>query len=133
MKNDKLKPLSAFEWASVSRYIIYISRAAQLQEINSNDVVSFPLARVGVEKVLVRKVRVLASLEYNQQRLECFVGLHKGDFEDNELSVIRSLYLQFNRSIETVNEHIGVAKSYREALAVDMSLVDVEVQDDIPF
>lgn len=108
MSNGKLLTLSDFDWASAANYIIYISRVAGLREINSNHVISFPLARLGPEKVLKQKRRVLALLEENKASVERFAGEHKGDLGRKELAILRTLYLQYKASIETVTDHIDV-------------------------
>lgn len=111
MSSSKLKPLSDFEWASVSRYISYISSIASLQEINSNHVISFPLSRVGPEKLLKQKGRVLIALEGNKASVERFVGEHRSELDDNELAVLRTLYMQYRDNIETVKAHIDFAET----------------------
>ncbi len=108
MSKSKLLTLSDFEWASAANYIIYISLVAGLREINSNHVISFPLARLGPEKVLKQKKRVLALLEENKANVERFAGEHRGDLGSNELAILRTLYLQYKGNIETVTDHISV-------------------------
>lgn len=128
----QLKPLSAFEWASVSQYIVYISSVAGLKEFNSNDLISFPLAKIGAEKLLSRKERLLVLLRGNKKRIERFVGDRKEELGEGELSVLRSMYLQFKRSIETVEEHIRIAGLYQEVAGTGL-FPSEETQDDLPF
>jgi len=128
----QLKPLSAFEWASVSQYIIYISSVARLVEVNSNDVVSFPLAKIGPKKLAARKERVLALLKSNEKQIERFAGARKEELGDSEMSVLRSMYLQFKRSAETVEEHLRIARLYEEVSGAELFSVE-EDEDDYPF
>lgn len=130
---DQLKPLSAFEWASVSQYIVYVSSVAGLKELNSSDLISFPLARMGPMKLVARKVRALAALEGNKEQIERFVGRYEGELGDSEMSVLRSMYLQFKRSAEMVEEHIRVACLYLD-VEVPEALFELEaIEDDLPF
>lgn len=108
MSERKLLSLADFEWASAARYIIYISSVANLKEINSNHVVSFPLAKMGPEKLLSQKEAVLLALEGNKSSIERFVGEHRGDLAAEELAVLRSLYMQYKGNVEIVRGHIGI-------------------------
>ncbi len=103
-----------YEWASVAQYLVYISGAADLSEVSSDQVVSFPLARMGADRVVARKTRLLLLLENNVTRLERFVGAYKEELNENELAVLRTLYIQYQRNIETVNAHLKVARMYRD-------------------
>jgi len=94
---------------------------------------SFPLSKVGSGKLVGRKTRVLAQLEANLQRLEKFVGRYKEALEDAEMAVLRTIYLQYKRNIETVVEHLRVARLYQEAKDAGFFPVDEEVEDDLPF
>jgi hypothetical protein len=107
----KLLSLSDFEWASAARYIVYISSIANLKEVVSNRVVSFPLGRVGPEKLLKQKGDVLLALEGNKSNIERFVGEHKDDLEEEELAVLRTLYLQYKSSAEVVRGHIAIIQT----------------------
>ncbi len=108
MSNEKMLSLADFEWASTARYIVYISSIANLKEINSNHVISFPLGRLGPEKLLKQKERVLFVLEGNKVSIERFVGERRSELDENELAVLRSLYMQYKSNIETVKGHIEV-------------------------
>lgn len=108
MSEKKLLKLADFEWASAARYIIYISSIANLKEINSNHVISFPLARMGPGKLLKQKESVLVALEGNKSSIERFVGEHKADLDPEELAVLRSLYMQYKGNAEIVRGHIGI-------------------------
>lgn len=118
MSNVKLKHLADFEWAGVARYIVYVSAASGLQEINSNHVNSFPLARLGPEALLKQKKRVLLILAGNRTGIERFVGRYKAELTRDELSVLRSLYFQYRDNEQTVRDHIGV---------VGQIIVEIEV------
>jgi hypothetical protein len=106
MSSKKLRPLADFEWASAARYIVYVSCIAGLREINSSHVNSFSLTRLGPEKLLKQKERVLLLLEGNKASIERFVGEHMSELDDNELAVLRTLYLQYRDNVETVKGHI---------------------------
>lgn len=112
MPNEKLHPLSAFEWASVSQYIVYISSVAGLEEINSDRVVSFPMARIGPDSLIVRKEKTLKVLERNVSRLEKFAAFKSEELGPYELSVLRSLYIQYRNNISTVKDHLRTARIY---------------------
>lgn len=118
MLSKKLLSLSDFEWASTARYIVYISSVANLKEINSNHVISFPLGRLGPVKLLKQKENVLSILEGNRTSIERFVGEHRAELDDNDLAVLRSLYLQYKGNAETVKGHIDI---------IETCLVEVEL------
>lgn len=109
MSSGRLLSLCDFEWASVATYIVYFSSVAGLAEVNSDHVISFPLGRLGPEMLLKRKERVLTVLEGNRASIERFVGDRRDDLSEDELAVIRTLYLQYKASIETVRGHIEIA------------------------
>lgn len=133
MSSSKLVPISAFQWASVAQYIVYVSRIAGLKEINSNFVISFPLAKIGVERLMTRKRRVLWLLNENLRLMEVFVGNRKDDLGVAEMSVIRGIYRQTKAWVELVEEHIRVAQMY-EATEVVNSLSDDKGDDgEFPF
>lgn len=108
MSSSKLLSLSDFEWASTARYIMYISSMTGLKEINSNHVISFPLGRLGPEKLLKQKENVLALLEANKASIERFVGERSAELDSDELAVLRSLYMQYKGNAETVRGHIDI-------------------------
>lgn len=113
MPDKKLQPIAAFEWASVAQYLVYISSRVGLAEINSQDVLSFPLARLGPDKLLRRKERALKMLEANIARLERFVGHVGDDLGPHELAVLKGMYTQYRGNIEMVKVHIETAKNYK--------------------
>lgn len=115
---DSLKTLKDFEWSSVTRYIVYVSRVARLSEINASHVVSFSLGRLGPDKLLKQKRRVLVLLEGNRAAVERFVGEHNSELHENELAVLRSIYLQCKSGIEMVKRHI---------IFIEQCVVDVEL------
>ncbi len=108
MSSSELLSLSDFEWASAARYIVYISSIANLKEINSNHVISFPLGRLGPDKLLKQKENVLVSLEANRASIERFVGAHKDELDEDEMAILRTLYLQYKGNAETVRGHIDI-------------------------
>lgn len=128
----QLKPLSAFEWASVSQYIIYVSSVAGLKEFNSNDVSSFPLARIGPNNLTARKERLLTLLKGNKKSIERFVGARKEELGAPELSVLRSMYLQFKHSVETVEQHLEIARMYQELSGPGLLSTQGD-EDELPF
>lgn len=132
MGERKLIPISAFEWASVAQYIVYISGAAGLQGINSSHVLCLPLAKMGPEKLLARKMRVDFVLKSNLKGLEVFVGRFKDELEPGEISVIRGMYRQFKDNLETVNGHMKIIEDF--ARTEYTGLYDQEEEkDDLPF
>lgn len=133
MSKSKLKKLSDFEWASACKYILYISAIAGLREINSSHVISFPLARLGPEKMLKQKRAALAVLEGNKSAIERFVGEHKSSLDDNELAVVRTLYLQYRDSAETVKGHIGFAEECVVELELALLQARENEADDFKF
>lgn len=108
MSEKELLSLSDFEWASAARYIIYISGVANLKEINSSHVTSFPLANLGPDRLMKQKEGVLLVLEANKSSIERFVGEHEGDLAKEELAVLRSLYMQYKGNAEVVRGHIDI-------------------------
>lgn len=118
MSKMKLLSLSDFEWASAARYIMYISTVAGLAEINVNRVNSFPLGMLGPDKLLKQKRAVLAALEGNKSRVERFAGERRKSLGKEELSVLRTLYMQYKGSAEVVRQHIDV---------IETCLVEIEM------
>lgn len=112
MTEIKIRPLADFEWASVTLYIVYISGVMGLSEINCNHVNSFPLARIGPDKLLKQKERTLALLKGNKSKIERFVGERKSELEEGEISVLRSMYMQIGGLIDLVERHIGATEMY---------------------
>ncbi len=108
MSERKLLALSDFEWVSAARYIIYISSIANLEEINSSHVVSFPLGKMGPERLLRQKESTLVALEGNRSSIERFVGEYKEDLGREELAVLRSIYMQYKGNAEVVRGHIDI-------------------------
>ncbi len=128
--SNELKHLSDYEWAGVARYIMYISNAAGLREINSNHVISFPLARLGPDKLLKQKKRALLLLVANKAAIERFVGAFRAELDDDELAIMRSLYLQYKGNEETVREHIAVIETC--IVEIEMGILQSkEVDDDL--
>ncbi len=133
MENEKLLSLSDFEWASTARYIVYISSVAGLSEINSNHVVSFPLGRIGPKRLLHQKELVLFRLEGNKKSIEKFVGKHRDALDDNELAVLRSLYLQYKNNIEMVKGHIDAIGTCIVEIELGILKAKESEQDDVLF
>ncbi len=132
MKERKLQPISAFEWASVAQYVVYISGAASLKEVNSEHVLCLPLAKIGPEKLLARKMRVALILKSNLRSLEGFVARFEDELEDNEISVIRGIYRQFRDNLETVDGHMELIEDF--ARTEYTGFYDQEEEkDDLPF
>lgn len=128
-----LKRLNDFEWASVAQYIVYISSVVGLAEITANHVTSFSLARLGPNKLLKQKKRVLVLLEANRAGLERFVGEHKSQLDENELAVLRSLYLQHKSGIEVVKRHIVFAKECLTEAELSLFGLKENDEDDLLF
>lgn len=128
-----LKHLKDFEWASVARYVGYIASIAGSSEINANHVVSFPLARLGPDKLLKQKKRVLALLEANRAGIERFVGNRRSHLDENELAVLRTVYLQYKSGAEMVRRHIVFLEDC--VIEAELTLLRMEEagQDDLLF
>ncbi len=128
-----LKFLADFEWASAARYIVYITRAAGLSEINSNHVISFPLARIGPDRLLKQKKRVLSVLKGNKAGIERFVGAYRAELNASELTILRSLYLQYKDNEETVRGHISVIEECMVEIEIGILKSKEEGEDDTLF
>ncbi len=133
MTGEKLKSLSEFEWASVAQYMVYISITAGLKEVDSSRVISFPMARLGTVAVLKRKKGTLLLLNENRKRIERFADEYKDQLSANEMSVLRSLYLQYKKGAEMVQGHIDIAESWIEELDGHRVQLDWEGEDDLLF
>ncbi len=132
MQERKLQPISAFEWASVAQYVVYINGAAGLKEVNSDHVLCLPLAKIGPEKLLARKMRVALVLKSNLRSIEGFVGRFEAELEANEISVIRGMYRQFRDNLETVAGHMELIEDF--ARTEYTGFYDQEEEkDDTPF
>lgn len=130
--SGSLKRIADFEWASVGQYMVYISSAMGLKEINSQAVISFPLTRLGPEAVIKQKKTAENALKWNISALERFVVSRKKDLGKDEIVVLRGLYIQYKCNLETVKEHIRSAEFYRAS--VDVSLFDsAEGEEDEPL
>jgi len=112
MIDRELLNLSDFEWASVARYIVYISSIANLKEVNTSHVHSFPLGRLGPKKLLKQKERILGVLEANKACIERFVGEHKGELDEGEMAILRTLYIQYRGNAEQVTGHIDAIRVF---------------------
>ena len=133
MTDLKLVSISSFQWASVAQYMVYISGAAGLHEINTDHVYSFPLARMGGERLVNQKRKVSGLLSENLQSLERFAGCHKDDLEESEMSVIRGLYRQTKMWIELIEGHINTAEMYRVTERVNSLFDGGGAEDEFPF
>jgi len=129
VSSKKVLSVSDFEWASAAKYIIYISAIAGLEEINSNRVVSFPFGRIGPDKLLKQKERTLVVLEANKRAIERFVGEHKHDLGEKELTILRSLYFQYKTGEETVKGHIRAIGDYMVAIEMQVLRSEEEGED----
>lgn len=130
MPKRKLSPLSTFEWASLSRYIHYISNAAGLIELGSDQVHSLRLSGVSSGVALARKKRTSDILQRNLRALEGFVGEYKEDLSDEEVSVIRSMYRQYQENASTVAEQEKVIVMLRSM--VQGNMFDLLGEEDEP-
>jgi len=133
MAERKLQPISAFGWASVAQYTVYISGVARLLEVNSDHVNSLPLARMTPQKLLSRKLRTQVILRSNLRALEVFVEKYKADLGLSELSVIRGFYRQYKDSLETVEGHMQIIENYARSSDKSMFEQTHEKSDDQPF
>ncbi len=133
MSSSKLLSLSDFEWASTARYIVYVSNIANLREINSNHVISFPLGRLGPEKLLKQKEAVLILLEENKASIERFVGKHRDELDENEMAVLRTLYLQYKSNAESVKGHIDIIASCMIEIELGIAQAQEVDSDDALF
>lgn len=133
MSDKKLLSLSDFEWASTARYIVYISSMANLKEINSSHVISFPLGKLGPDKLLKQKGSTLLLLKGNLSAIAAFVGEHQHGLDVNELAVLRTLYMQYKSSIATVTSHIKVIGSLLIEIELDVLQSQEVSKDDALF
>lgn len=135
MSSSETNSLSSYEWASAAQYIQYVSRVAGLEEINSDHINSFSLSRHGPDFLIARKNRTLASLLTNMVALEQFVTCVEGHRKSDELAIIRTMYVQFRRACEKVEEHIGKIKAYERTrqVAFEDFIREENERDDIPF
>jgi len=132
MSDEKLQPISAFEWASVTQYIVYISGAAQLLEVNSDHVRCLRLSKKGANTLLSQKLRMSVILKTNLRRLEGFVERFRGQLESTELSVIRGMYRQLKDNLETVERHMKTIENFAKSSNKDM-FEQSEAEDETPF
>lgn len=133
MSDKKLLSLSDFEWASTARYIVYISSMANLKEINSSHVISFPLGKLGPDKLLKQKGSTLLLLKGNLSAIAAFVGERQHELDVNELAVLRTLYMQYKSSIATVTSHIKVIGSLLIEIELDVLQSQEVSKDDALF
>ncbi len=114
MSDPKLLTISDFEWGSVGLYTHYISQCAELDELNMNRIYSFPLARLGVDKLMTQKIATEEKIKANLSRLEVFVGSDERCIKGDELVVIRSMYLQLKAVLNIVADHITALEALRK-------------------
>jgi hypothetical protein len=129
----KYKSMADFEWAGVCRYIRQVETMADLREVADNAVYSFPIARVGIDKMRRAKERTRSILKTNLQKLETFVGMMKGELTCGERSVLRSHYRQMKSALSTVEYHLEVADKYVEAYQIELMNEEVPNDDSSPF
>lgn len=125
------KRMADFEWASAARYIVHIEKLLGLQDVASGNIYSFPLGRIGPEKLEAKKRRLARTLSGNIAKLELFVGENKSDLGDNELAILRSMYVTMSSAHETCEGHAELAKYFGERASFATGLEGME--DDVPF
>ncbi len=134
MSDKELRTISSFEWASVTQYIVYISVLIGLHDVNCNHIVSFPLVGLGAKALIVRKQRMISVLEVNKAKLERFVCAKKEELGSDEMAVLRSMYVQWRKSIETMRGHVETARAFQKMEEEDDCLFETKVaQDEFPF
>ncbi len=47
-------------------------------------------------------------MEANRASIERFVGAHKDELDEDEMAILRTLYLQYKGNAETVRGHIDI-------------------------
>jgi hypothetical protein len=133
MTDRRLLSMADFEWASVCRYVVYISQYIGLAEINSSRVNSFAMSRDGYVKTIRRKKKTLGIVRLNMKLLERFVGKNRDGLDDEEMAVIRSMYRQYAANAETVSRHIRAAEVYRKTSTKDFFEKAEDGKDEFPF
>lgn len=134
MDEQKILHLSDFEWASAARYVVWLSQDADLREIASDRINSFPLARLGATKLQGRKLNTLAELEGNLLCLERWAGKHKPDMNEYEIVIVRAMYRDIKRAIQIVKEHLTALESVRNLEQTQFDQQDKEMGEyDLPF
>lgn len=133
MKDRKLKGLSDFGWASVAQYLVLVSGYAQLHEINADHVYSFPLSKIGPDKLKARKVKTLSLVVDNKDRLELFVKQLRSELCDEEIVVIRSMYRQFTEWENILTKHIDAVCTFQVVERETYQMFEEVKENELPF
>lgn len=133
------KRLKDFEWASATRYIVYISEVAGLTEMTDTAVYSFVVSRYGMGGLLRVKQKTADAIHDNMIKLEEFVTGHEGGINKLELAIIRSMYRSLKKNLEIVDTHIATCINARihqedyEQLSIFAGHQGDEEETDVPF
>lgn len=134
----KLKTISDYEWASVARYIVYVSACAGLIEISSDAIYSFRIGQSGPASLVRRKKRARDCLTKNMELISEFVARNDDELQDDERGVIRGMYRTQAEGWSTVEGHIAHAEAIvsmrqKSLLPGCFEGEFVEDEDDFPF
>lgn len=130
--SKEIRTLSDFSWASATQYITWLEGAANLVEVNWDQVHSFELAKIGPDKTIAKNNRLIKVIEENIKKLEGFAGRYKGKLEQDDLSVVRSVYSSMRGAVITLKQQNSLAERYSPQ-PHQLSLIPEEEEDDLPF
>ncbi len=128
-----VRKLADFEWASVGRYIQYVSVNANLMDINLASVHSFRIVDGNIKYLVTQKRALCWRLEENLRRLVTWVGAHADSLEVQEKEVLRSVYRDIGSALASTKEHLAVAERLLRDQEEMSDLFGEGGQDDLPF
>lgn len=133
MKVKAAKHLSDFEWGAACQYIVYVQFQAKLQDVSSAQIYNFPYARLGPDKLIASKGATVRRLEANLRRLEIWVGERGEGLEDEDKVVLRTMYRSIGGALETVRDHLKLAKKLSEQKQSLVFGKEDSSDDELPF
>jgi len=133
----RVMSIKDFEWAAAAQWIVWFASAAGVQEVGEVQINSFPLGRVGVDRLLKRKQKLQLVCDGNIAQIERFMGQWGKDVDSETLAVARAFYAQWKRYSETVKNHVDRLLVY-EAMEQDRLVAEAEAETeeedyDLPF
>lgn len=109
-KMRDIRSIQDYEWGSVGQYMRWVEHVLGLVDIDSSHVLSFPLGKLGVEKLVARKLRTEAVLRDNLEKISTFVQNHENELQESERVVLRTIYRQTLNWAKTCEEHAACAR-----------------------
>lgn len=128
----KVLRMADFEWASGTKYIVYLSAVLELEEINMNSVYSFRLSSLGAKKLIGQKASERNKAVNNMKAVERWAGKNADTLAEEEKEILITMYNQYKGVVQTCVEHIETANKLVAIEKISL-LGEVDESDDFPF